>query len=214
VSYLRDNKIWDEEESTNWDVIEISKVNDKIIRILINNLKLDKAELSDDFFISFESLLKIGNKAESVLDSYIRQTNEIHNFKVDIFNFLLDFIRNNSVKHVLVPQLYHTDFITRARTIFKLEEAGDKSYLKFLIPLLNDPDDSVRWAVIRFFNSKKLLKNPLIYKELKNLIEKESNLIIKEKLKEIFKKTGVILLTGSEETEESKLIPNKLKMGG
>jgi hypothetical protein len=182
-----DNNIWEEEESTNWDVIEISKVSDKNIRILIDNLKLDKAELSDDFFISFESLLKIGNRAESILNFYIQQTNEIHNFKVEIFNFLLDFIKNNSVKHVLVPQLYHTDFITRARTIFRIEEAGDKSYLKFLIPLLNDPDDSVRWAVIRFLNSNNLLKNPLIYKELKNLIEKESNLIIKEKLKVIFK---------------------------
>ncbi|KKL14318.1 hypothetical protein LCGC14_2516860, partial [marine sediment metagenome] len=59
-----DNNIWEEEESTNWDVIEISKVSDKNIRILIDNLKLDKAELSDDFFISFESLLKIGNRAE------------------------------------------------------------------------------------------------------------------------------------------------------
>jgi len=191
MSYLRENKIWEEEENKNWDVIEISKVDDKIIRILIDNLKLDTAELSDDFFISFESLLKIGNRAESVLDSYIRQTNEIHNFKVEIFNFLLDFIKNSSLKHVLVPQLYHTDFITRARTIFRIEEAGDMSYLKYLIPLLNDPDDSVRWAVIRFLNSNNLLKNPLIYKELKNLIEKESNSVIKENLKEIFKKSGV-----------------------
>lgn len=190
MSYLRENKTWEEEENKNWDVIKISKVNDKIIKNLIASLKLDKAELSDDFFISFESLLKIGNRAESVLDSYIQQTNEIHNVKVEIFNFLLDFIKNSSLKHVLVPQLYHTDFITRARTIFRLEEAGDKSYLKFLIPLLNDPDDSVRWAVIRFLNSNNLLKNPLIYKELKNLIEKESNLVIKENLKEIFKNSG------------------------
>ncbi|KKK99301.1 hypothetical protein LCGC14_2634130, partial [marine sediment metagenome] len=148
---------------------------------------LDKAELSDDFFISFESLLKIGNRAELVLDSYIQRTNEIHNFKVEIFNFLLDFIKNRDLDHVLVPYLYHTDFITRARTIFELEEAGDKRYVKFIIPLINDPDDSVRWAVIRFLDTHNLAKNPLIYTELKNIIEKESNPVIKEKIKEVLK---------------------------
>ncbi|GAH64463.1 unnamed protein product, partial [marine sediment metagenome] len=51
MSYLRDNKIWEEEEDLNWDVIEISKVDDKIIRYLLDNLKLDKSDLSDNFFI-------------------------------------------------------------------------------------------------------------------------------------------------------------------
>ncbi|KKM07664.1 hypothetical protein LCGC14_1731620, partial [marine sediment metagenome] len=79
MSYLRDNKNWDEEENINWDIIEISKVNDKIIKDLILNLKLDKSDLSDRFFISFESLLKIGKKAEAVLDSYIKDIDEFHN---------------------------------------------------------------------------------------------------------------------------------------
>jgi hypothetical protein len=189
VSYLRDNKIWEEDDNINWDIIEISKVNDKIIRRLINNLKLDTSDLSENFFISFESLLKLGKKIEPVLDSYIRETNEIHNFKVDIFNFILDFVKNNSLKYVLVPQLYHPDFITRARTILKLEQAGDINYLNFILPLLNDPDDSVRWAVIRFLDKHtQILKNPLVKKELKCHIDQESNPVIKEKMKELFKK--------------------------
>ncbi|MFX1592792.1 MAG: HEAT repeat domain-containing protein [Promethearchaeota archaeon] len=189
MSYLRDNKIWEEEDNINWDVVEISKVDDKIIQRLIKNLKLDKSDLSQSFFISFESLLKLGKKIESVLDSYVKETTEIHNFKVDIFNFILDFVKNDTIKYVLVPQLYHPDFITRARAVLKLELAADINYLRFILPLLNDPDDSVRWAVIRFFNTHRhLLKNPLVHKELKSLIEKELNPVIKEKVIELFKK--------------------------
>ena len=188
MSYLRDNKVWEEEENLKWDVIEISKVDDKIIRSLLEKMKLDTYDLSDNFFIAFESLLKIGKRAEEVIDSFIKETNEIHNLKIDIFNFLLNCIKNNTMEYILVPQLYHPDFITRARTIFKIQQAGDKTYLNFLIPLLNDPDDSVRWAVIRFLNTLNMIRNPLVYKELKDFIELESNPIIKKKLKEIFKK--------------------------
>ncbi|MHA2282286.1 MAG: HEAT repeat domain-containing protein [Promethearchaeota archaeon] len=188
MSYLRDNKVWEEEENLKWDVIEISKVDDKIIRNLFERMKLETYELTDNFFIAFESLLKIGKRAEEVIDSYIKETNEIHNFKIDVFNFLLKFIKNNTIEYILVPQLYHPDFITRARTIFKIQQAGDKKYLNFIIPLLNDPDDSVRWAVIRFLSNLNMVKNPLVYKELKKFIELESNPIIKEKLKEVFKK--------------------------
>ncbi|MFX1378744.1 MAG: HEAT repeat domain-containing protein [Promethearchaeota archaeon] len=189
MSYLRDNKIWEEEDNINWDIVKISKVDDKIIKKLIKNLKLHKSDLSQNFFISFESLLKLGKKIEPVLDSYIHKTTEIHNFKVDIFNFILDFVKNNSLKHVLVPHLYHPDFVTRARTILKIELAGDMSYLNFILPLLKDPDDSVRWAVIRFLNTHiHLIKNPLVYKELKNHAEKELNPVIKEKMRELFKK--------------------------
>ena len=189
MSYLRDNKIWEEEDNRNWDVIEISKVDDKIIKRLIDNLKLETTDLSENFFISFESLLKLGKKIEPVLDSFIKETTEIHNCKVDIFNFILDFVKNNTLKYNLVPQLYHPDFITRARTVLKLEQAGDISYLNFILPLLNDPDDSVRWSVIRFLNThEQLLKNPLVYKEIKCYIVKESNSVIQEKMKELFKK--------------------------
>jgi hypothetical protein len=189
VSYLRDNKIWEEDDDLNWDVIEISKVDDKIISYLLDNLRLDESELSDNFFIAFESLMKIGKKAEYVLDSYIREIHEIHNFKLDIFNYLLDFIKNNKIEYLLVPHLYNPDFIMRARTIFKIQQTGDIKYLKFILPLLNDPDDSVRWAVLQFLDTFNMAKNPLVCKELKYFIEKESNPVIKEKGKEVFKKT-------------------------
>ncbi len=161
----------------------------KLFGRLIKNLSLGTSDLSQNFFISFESLLKLGKKIEPVLDFFIQETSEIHNFKIDIFNFILDFVKNNTLKHVLVPQLYHPDFVTRARTILKLELACDMNYLNFILPLLEDPDDSVRWAVIRFLNTHiKLIRNPLVYKELKNHIEKELNPVIKEKTIELFKK--------------------------
>ena len=189
MSYLRDNKIWEEEDNINCDIIEISKVDDKIIRRLINNLKLHTSDLSENFFISFESLLKLGKRIEPVLDVFIKETTEIHNLKVDIFNFILDFVKNNTLKYVLVPQLYHPDFVTRARTILRLENASDLNYLRFILPLLNDPDDSVRWAVIRFLSThSQLIYNPLIYMELKSHIQKEMNLVIKEKVKELLRK--------------------------
>ncbi len=187
MSYLRDNKVWEEEEELKWDVIEISKVDDKIIRTLIEKMSLDSSDLSDSFFIAFESLLKIGKRAEQVIDSYIKETNEIHNFKVDIFNFLLDFIKNNTIEFILVPQLYNPDFIARARAIFKIEQAGDQKYLKFIMPLLNDPDDSVRWAVIRCLDRLNMVKNPIVCKELLIFQEVELNPYIKEKLREILK---------------------------
>jgi len=189
VSYLRDNKSWEEEDEINWDVIKISKVDDKIIKKLIDNLKLDTSDLSENFFISFESLLKLGKKIEPVLNSFIKETHEIHNCKVDTFNFIIDFVKNNTLKYILVPQLYHPDFITRARTVLKIAEAGDLSYLNFILPLLNDPDDSVRWSVIRFLNMHEhLLKNPLVYKEIKCYVGKELNPVIRDKMKELFKK--------------------------
>ncbi len=88
-----------------------------------------------------------------------------------------------------MPQLYHPDFVIRARTILRLENASDFNYLRFILPLLNDPDDSVRWAVIRFLNThSQLINNPLIYMELKSHIQKEMNLVIKEKVKELLLK--------------------------
>lgn len=188
MSYLRDNKIWEEEEDLNWDVIEISKVDDKIIRILLDEMKLESDLISDNFFIAFESLLKIGKKAENAIDQYILETSKIHNFKLDVFNYLLNFIKDNNLEYLLVPQLYHPEFTTRARTIFKIQQKGDIKYLKFILPLLNDPDDSVRWAVIRFLETYGLVKNPIVFKELKKFVESESNPVIREKLRECFKK--------------------------
>ena len=186
MSYLRDNKLWEEEETINWDLIEISKVDDKIIKKLLNNLDLGTTILSDKFFISLESLLKLGKRIKPVIDAYIQETNEIHNSKLNIFNFILKFIEKDTMDNSLVPQLYHPDFIVRAKTILKIEKNADLRYLSYILPLLNDPDDSVRWAVIKFLDTNNLIKDSMVRKELKTFIKAESNTIIKEKAKEIF----------------------------
>ncbi|MFW9950220.1 MAG: hypothetical protein ACFFKA_08855, partial [Candidatus Thorarchaeota archaeon] len=63
-------------------------------------------------------------------------------------------------------------------------ENNDIRYLKFLLPLLDDPDDSVRWSVIKFLSQH--IENPIIYSELKKHLNKELNPIISENLKEVF----------------------------
>ena len=92
----------------------------------------------------------------------------------------------NTIDNFLVPQLYHPDFIVRAKTILKIEKNADLRYLSYILPLLNDPDDSVRWAVIKFLDTNNLIKDSMVRKELKTFIKAESNTIIKEKAKEIF----------------------------
>ncbi|GAH63795.1 unnamed protein product [marine sediment metagenome] len=66
----------------------------------------------------------------------------------------------------------------------KIKQNNDTRYLKFLLPLLDDPDDSVRWSVIKFLAKHK--NNPIIFNELKNHLNKELNPIIYSNLKEIF----------------------------
>ena len=158
MNYLRDNKSWNEieEENLNWETIKISKVNDKIIEMLLNNLKLD---LSDDFFISFESLLKLGEKIESQIISILSEMDEIRDFKKHLFKFILDFIQNKKNNYYLVPQLFNPDFIVRARTIMKIESLNEtQKYFKFILPLLSDPDDSVRYSALKTIKS--LLSDP------------------------------------------------------
>jgi len=152
VKYLGDNI--NNTDNPNWDVIEVSKVNDKIIMKLLNYLKYD---VSEKFFISFESLLKLGNRVpEATIRNIVEELDQSHDFKKELFQFILNFIKEND----------------------------DVRYMKFLLPLLDDPDDSVRWSVIKFLS--KHFKNPIIYSELKNHLNKELNPIIYDNLKEIF----------------------------
>ena len=51
--------------------------------------------------------------------------------------------------------------------------------------MIRDPDDSVRAAIINLL-IKKHLKDPKVLKLLKRQINKESNPVIKEKLRKIF----------------------------
>ncbi|NVM46689.1 MAG: hypothetical protein HWN79_17420 [Candidatus Lokiarchaeota archaeon] len=169
-------------ENNNYDIVEVSKVNDKIIKKLLDYLKYD---ISDSFFISFESLLKLGNKVpEATIQNIIHELDQTHNFKKELFQFILSFTKDGIVEYHLLPQIYSPDFIVRARAVMKIKENNDVRYLKFLLPLLDDPDDSVRWSVIKFLSLH--IDNPIIHNELKKHLNKELNPIISENLKEIF----------------------------
>ena len=184
MKYLGDNKSWneDEEVNLNWETIKISRVDDKIIKALVNNLKSD---ISDDFFLSFESLLKLGKIVEFRIKAIINELEENQDFRTDLFKFFLDSVKNEKNDYVLVPQLFSPDFISRARAIMKIDQLQDLKYLKFVVPLIEDPDPSVRWAVINLLINHDQIKDPLIFKKLKNHIPNESNEVILERLKKI-----------------------------
>lgn len=168
-------------EYDNWDVIEVSQVNDKIIRKLLNYLKCD---ISDNFFISFESLLKLGNKIpQTTIKKLIEDMEKAHEFKKELFQFILNFTEEGLVEYHLLPELYNPDFIMRAKAVMKITDNNDTRYIKFLLPLIDDPDDSVRWSVIRFLSQHKT--NPIIHSELQEHLEKELNPVIYNNLKQI-----------------------------
>ncbi|MFX1257281.1 MAG: HEAT repeat domain-containing protein [Promethearchaeota archaeon] len=183
MKYVNKN---DNLERDNWRYIEISKINDKIIKNLVNNLKSD---LSDDFFISFESLIKIGKKAEPIIESVINEKDDLGNFNKEILNFLLNYFKTNKIENNLVFQLYHPDFIVRARALMQIKERGiSNKYLNYILPLTRDPDASVRWAVLNLLISLEQTHNPQIYNSLKSRLKNESNPIIQKKLKEFLHK--------------------------
>jgi len=182
VNYLEDNSNL---EKNNWHFIEMSKVDDEIISRLIKNLNID---ISDDFFFSFESLLKIGKRAESSIKAVMNDIEEQFKLKKEIFNILLSCIKDNVKNDSIIHQLYHPDFLIRARAISKIGERGDLRYLKYLLPLLEDPDDSVRWALIKLLLNLHQTKIPYIRSKLRQHLIRESNPIIKEKIAMILKK--------------------------
>lgn len=168
-------------EEDDWHYVKISAIDEKIIKKLIDNLKLD---VSEDFFLSFNSLLKLGKRAESEIQSTISEMDEFHKFKKEIFKYLLNYVRYSSSEYPLVAKLYNPDFLIRVQGIKEIDKK-DLSYLKFLLPMIRDPDDSVRAAIINLL-IKKHLKDPKVLKLLKRQINKESNPVIKEKLRKIF----------------------------
>lgn len=183
MTHLRNYSKDKELDNVNWNLIKLSNVNDKIIKQLINHMR---SELSDNFFISFESLINIGSKATKLIEKTYKKYSTTRNFRKYLFQFLLNYY-NDFVEDPLVLRLYHPDFIIRAKALMQIEENGDIDYLKFIIPLLNDPDDSVRWAALRVLESfKEFENNPLTFLKIENRIRKEPNLVIKEKLIKIF----------------------------
>ncbi|MHA1507898.1 MAG: hypothetical protein ACTSO6_04250, partial [Promethearchaeota archaeon] len=102
MKYLGDNI--NNTDNPNWDVIEVSKVDDKIIMKLLNYLKYD---ISDKFFISFESLLKLGNRVpEATIKNIVNEMDQSHDFKKELFQFILNFMNNEAVEYHLLPQIY------------------------------------------------------------------------------------------------------------
>ena len=179
MDYLGDNI---NVEKENWHYVEISKIDDKIIKKLVNNLKLN---LSEEFFLSFDSLLKLGKKAEPELTAAINEMDEQHKFTKEIFNVLIKYIKTNKTKNPLIIQLYHPDFIIRAKAITQIGHNKDLRYLPYLLPLLEDPDDSVRNAVINLLINK-YIGTPTVYKKLRKHVGKESNPIIRKNLAKVF----------------------------
>lgn len=168
-------------EEDDWHYVKISTIDEKIIKKLIDNLKLD---VSEDFFLSFNSLLKLGKRAESEIQSTISEMDEYHKFKKEIFRYLLKYIRYNGSDYPLVSKLYDPDFLIRVQAIKEIDKKN-LNYLKFLLPMIKDPDDSVRAAVINLLINRHL-DNHLVLKNLKKHVKKESNPVIKEKLKRFF----------------------------
>jgi len=168
-------------EEDDWHYVKISAIDEKIIKKLIDNLKLD---VSEDFFLSFSSLLKLGKRAESEIQSTISEMDEFHKFKKEIFKYLLNNVRYSGSDYPLVAKLYDPDFLIRVQAIKEIDKK-DLVYLKYLLPMIRDPDDSVRAAIINLL-IKKHLNEPKVLKLLKRQINKESNPVIKEKLKSFF----------------------------
>lgn len=171
-------------EEEKWRYIKISQIDDKIIKQLVNNLKQD---VSEEFFLSFDSLLKINKRAESEIETAIKQLDEQHQFKKNIFKVLLNYIKTDKIEIPLLFQLYSPDFLVRAKAVLDLGKMDSFKYLNFLLPLLRDPDDSVRWSVINLLINKHI-NNSKIYKKLKKHVEYESNPIIRKNLAKIFEK--------------------------
>lgn len=166
-------------EENNWRFMQISKVNDDIIQLLAQNIKL---QLSDDFFLSLESLLKLGKKAVPFLKS-LKKDVSIENYKRKLISIALRYIKRKSLEDLVVLQLYHPDFEIRAKTIVQMSKLKEVNYLNVVTPLLKDPDDSVRWAAINYlidnhFNNKNVKAELIAHAKV------EKNPIIKRKLEE------------------------------
>ncbi|MHA1688609.1 MAG: HEAT repeat domain-containing protein [Promethearchaeota archaeon] len=171
----------------NWGLIKISNVSDKIIKKL---LKYITSDVNENFFISFESLLKIGKKARNLVEQSYKEHAKKKDLQKEILKFILNYYKGR-IKYPLVQKLYHPDFITRAKTLDYIEQNKNYNYLKFVLPLVNDPDDSVRWAAIKVLESFKQPKNNLfLFHLVKHRIKKEPNPVIKEKLTNIFATEG------------------------
>ena len=180
---LPKNDNWNDEDFSA-DVVEIEKVDPSLIKKLVNNII--KLELSDDFYLSFESLMKIGKKAESLIKEGMDKLDYDNNFKKEVLKILLKKINDFEFDNVFIQDLYNPDFITRFRAIKQIQTLEIEKYLKFLKPLINDADDSIRWAVINLLIENKQILNTQTLGLLEDHKKYELNPIIRDKLIEFF----------------------------
>ncbi|MHA1284573.1 MAG: HEAT repeat domain-containing protein [Promethearchaeota archaeon] len=185
MSYLPNNNTDDNwfDEDFKWTFIELSKVNEDIISKLIDNIV--KLNPSEDFYISFESLVKIGKKIVPILKNYLKNNNNLQEYKILLFKFLLEFVESRNTDLPLIFDLYNPDFVIRAKTIYNIKKSELNKYLDYILPLLKDPDDSVRWAVIKILDNNNLIKVQKVSEDLKSQLIKEVNPVIKRKIYEI-----------------------------
>jgi hypothetical protein len=69
-------------------------------------------------------------------------------------------------------------------------EMEQDNYFKYILPLIDDPDDSVRFQVLKYLISQELIQNPIIENQLRERLKKELNPIIINKIKEILNRTS------------------------
>ncbi|MBN1801733.1 MAG: HEAT repeat domain-containing protein [Candidatus Lokiarchaeota archaeon] len=172
------------EENNNWNTIRVSDVTVENIVALIKTLKQD---LSENFFIAFKSLEKLGKKAQKLLQSEIKRL-EKGDWKIKIFKHLIFHSNISDSFHPLISQLYSPDFIQRARAVMIASECSwGSDFFDYILPLLDDPDDSVRWAVLNYLSQKNNNFKKIAFEILKRRYKLEKNKIIKKKIGELTK---------------------------
>lgn len=166
-------------EEENWQLIELSKINDKIIQSLLYKLK---TKLSEDVFISLESLFKIGQRAISLVKKFLIQHSESKVYHIALIRLLLQYLQEKPVNPRLF-KLYHPDFVIRAKAIMEISKKDILDNLALMLPILNDPDDSVRYAMIKTLLNYELMSHNKIIPHLKKHYKRESNSVIKRKIR-------------------------------
>lgn len=178
VNYLKKYYHW---ENTNdlidTFIVELSEVDSDIIQRLIDNIV---AGISDKFFISFESLFHIGKKAKFQMKTKYHKLDPSDNFIRKIFELLLHYYETDELLDPIILRLYHPDFVLRAKALMELESGCEKIDKVYILPLLDDPDDSVRWSAIKYLIH--FLSDAGIKEALSNHLTNEKNEIIKDKL--------------------------------
>lgn len=171
-------------EKTSWDTVKLSDVTVENIVALINTLK---QEICENFFIAFSSLEKVGKRAQKALKSEIKKLKK-EDWRIKIFEYLINHPTIKDNPHHLISQLYSPDFIHRARAVMIATECSwGSEYFEYILPLLEDPDDSVRWAVLNYVSTNINKSEKTARRMLRKRCKIEKNNIIKKRMGELTK---------------------------